>query len=82
MTPQQLARAVHRNRYTQASYRTLSHHASSGRFNETAALRLLRRNVRDVHPDATHELQQRTATVLLTAWRKRANTESHATQTE
>ncbi len=82
MTPQQLARAVHRNRYTQASYRTLTRHASGGRFDETAALRLLRRNVRDVSPNAAHELQQQTATVLLTAWRKRANTESHTTQTE
>lgn len=72
MTPQQLARATHRHTRTRQSYTTLKRHAASKRgLNTTAALRLLRRNVRDVHPDATYQTQQTVARILLDAMQRR-----------
>jgi len=46
------------NRFTQASIGTIKRHIQSPRgLDNTAALRLLRRNVRDVSPRATRALQ-------------------------
>lgn len=56
--------------YTQASFQTLTRHAASPRGLDTcAALRLLRRNVRDVSPHASRALQWSIARQLLTVWR-------------
>lgn len=72
MTPHQLARATHRHTRTRQSYATLKRHAQSPRgLCETSALRLLRRNVRDVHPDATYQTQQTVARILLDAMQRR-----------
>ena len=57
------------NRYTSRSFATLDKHATRGPIDTIAALRLLRRNVRDVAPQASHETQQHIAQQLLTHWR-------------
>lgn len=41
------------NRYIAASFRTLNRHKASGAFDQYAALRLLRNNVRDLPDTAT-----------------------------
>lgn len=72
MTPQQIARATHRHTRTRQSYATLKRHAASPRgLDTTAALRLLRRNVRDVQPTATYQTQQTVARILLDAMQRR-----------
>lgn len=55
--------------YLARSYRTLDKHAASGSFSTSAALRLLRRNARDIAPDAPYVEQARIARQLLTQWR-------------
>ena len=58
------------NRYTRATFRNLSRHAATPRgIDTTAALRLLRRNVRDTAPGATAATQQQIAQQLLDTWR-------------
>ncbi len=60
--------------YTLASFKTLTRHAASPQgLHEPSALRLLRRNVRDVQPSAPHILQQHVAQQLLQHWRNSAN---------
>lgn len=58
--------------YLAASFRTLDKHAQSGAFDPNAALRLLRRNARDIAPRATYLETQRIARSLLSQWRNRA----------
>jgi len=54
------------NRFTQASVATIKRHIESPRGLDTcAALRLLRRNVRDVSPRATRALQWSVARQVL-----------------
>lgn len=54
------------NRYTQASIATIKRHIESPRGLDTiAALRLLRRNVRDTDKRATHALQSSIARQVL-----------------
>lgn len=55
--------------YLARSYATLDKHAASGSFNTIAALRLLRRNARDIAPVAPYVEQARIARQLLTQWR-------------
>ena len=68
---QTLTRAALVNPYTRASFRTLDKHAKGGPFDTIAALRLLRRNVRDVAPQAPNNVQQAIARALLTYWHER-----------
>ena len=56
------------NRYTKATFRTLTKHWQGGKFNRNRALKLLRNNVRDVQPNATGATQQTVATQLLQHW--------------
>lgn len=54
------------NSYTRASIATIKRHATSARgLDETAALRLLRRNVRDAAPRANRAIQWSTARQVL-----------------
>lgn len=55
--------------YLVRSYATLDKHAASGSFSTSAALRLLRRNARDIAPGAPYMEQRRIARQLLTQWR-------------
>lgn len=66
---ERLAARTSAHRFTRASFRTLRKHAASGAFDTDAAMRLLRRNVRDVAPGATVDTQQRVASVLLAQFR-------------
>jgi hypothetical protein len=56
--------------FTQASFRTMSKHAARGAIDSHAALRLLRRNVRDVAPRVAFAIQHDTARQMLEHWRK------------
>ena len=57
--------------YTRASFQTLTKHSKSLRgLDTTAALRLLRRNVRDVAPGANHAVQHSVARELLQVWKE------------
>lgn len=73
MTPAQILSAALSHRHTQASFRTLDKHATRGPIDRTRALRLLRRNVRDVAPGVSDATQQRVAIALLTHWRLARN---------
>lgn len=54
------------NRYTLASVATIKRHIASARgLDETAALRLLRRNVRDAKPNVARALQHAIAREVL-----------------
>lgn len=66
---QDITQAALAHRYTQASFRTLDKHAAIGPIDTVAALRLLRRNVRDVAPAASYDTQQQIARDLLDIWR-------------
>lgn len=70
------------NRHTRASFRTLSKHAATGALCEDRALKLLRNNVRDVHPSATASVRQSIALQLLQVWRDGATGATHTTATE
>lgn len=66
-----LTQAALRNRFTRLTFATLDKHATSAQgIDGNAALRLLRRNVRDVAPLADSETQQAVARALLTHWRE------------
>lgn len=58
--------------YLALSYATLDKHAASGAFSTIAALRLLRRNARDIAPYAPYVEQARIARQLLRDWQSRA----------
>ena len=74
MTPAQTLSAALAHRHTRASFRTLDKHAARPQgIDRTSALRLLRRNVRDVAPGASDATQQRVAIALLTHWRLARN---------
>ena len=81
---QTLTRAVLVNPYTRASFRTLDKHATRGTINTCAALRLLRRNVRDVAPQSSSGVQQAIARALLTYWheRRKVDTSDNDSHTE
>lgn len=78
-TPLSIARAAVTpplNRYLAATFRTLSRHKASGAFDNYAALRLLRNNVRDIAPHDVqlnesdrHDIARR----LLAYWRANYN---------
>lgn len=70
------------SRFTRASFRTLTRHATSGPIDTERALRLLRNNVRDVQPGATFATQTEIANQLLQHWRNRASDARSITATE
>lgn len=59
--------------YLARSYATLDKHAACGSFDTFAALRLLRRNARDIAPRAPYLEHCRIARQLLAQWRARAS---------
>lgn len=59
--------------YLAKSFATLDKHAQAGQFDPDAALRLLRRNARDIAPRASYLESMRIARSLLSQWRARAN---------
>lgn len=77
-----LTSAALSNPHTQSSFNTLDKHAARGTIDTSAAMRLLRNNVRDVAPGAGYETTHRIATDLLTHWRDSRNTVDTATPSE
>lgn len=54
--------------YTLASFRTLDKHRAAGRFDRSAALRLLQNNARDATRHTPTEVRDRLALALLAVW--------------
>lgn len=54
--------------YTLASFRTLDKHRAAGRFDRSAALRLLQNNARDATRHTPNEVRDRLALALLAVW--------------
>lgn len=70
------------NPFTARSFATLDKHSATGPIDPNRALRLLRRNVRDVAPCSSYATQQRIARELLQHWRTHGSVQHTVTDSE